>query len=38
MTPRFLLTIAGMIAALALAGCSSSQEGVSGSDQADLHI
>jgi lipoprotein-anchoring transpeptidase ErfK/SrfK len=30
MTPRFLLTLAGMIAALALAGCSSSQEGVSG--------
>ncbi|EDQ35317.1 hypothetical protein HPDFL43_19022 [Hoeflea phototrophica DFL-43] len=30
MTPRFLLTLVGMIAALALAGCSSSQDGVSG--------
>lgn len=30
MTPRFLLTLVGMIAALALAGCSSSQEGASG--------
>jgi lipoprotein-anchoring transpeptidase ErfK/SrfK len=30
MTPRFMLTLFGMIAALALAGCSSSQEGVSG--------